>query len=92
MTRYYKTGADRKPQEISKQEADKMVERNQDIFNQVLNGADFSKLLEKYRLKSKDERRVTAFGRLMREGASPAVTTPQQRKDGYYDKSRNLYT
>ena len=46
MTRFYKTGADRKPQEISKQEADKMVERNQDIFNQVLNGADFSKLLE----------------------------------------------
>lgn len=46
MTRFYKTGAGRKPQEISKQEADKMVERNQDIFNQVLNGADFSKLLE----------------------------------------------
>lgn len=46
MTRYYKTGTDRKPQKISKQEADKMVERNQDIFNQVLNGADFSKLLE----------------------------------------------
>lgn len=46
MTRYYKTGADRKPQEIRKQEADEMVKRNQDIFNQVLNGADFSKLLE----------------------------------------------
>lgn len=46
MTRYYKTGADGKPQKISKQEADKMAERNQDIFNQVLDGADFSKLLE----------------------------------------------
>lgn len=45
-THYYKTGADRKPQKISKQEAGEMVKRNQDIFNQVLNGADFSKLLE----------------------------------------------
>lgn len=46
MTHYYKTGADGKPQEISRQEAEEMAERNQDIFNQVLNGADFSKLLE----------------------------------------------
>lgn len=46
MTHYYKTGADGKPQEISKQKADEMVKRNQDIFNQVLNGADFSNLLE----------------------------------------------
>lgn len=46
MIHYYKTGADRKPQEISKQESDEMVKRNQDIFNQVLNGGDFSKLLE----------------------------------------------
>lgn len=42
MTRYYKTGADGKPQEISKQESEEMARRNKELFET----GDFQKMLE----------------------------------------------
>lgn len=42
MTRYYKTGSDGKPQEISKQEAEEMARRNKELFE----SGDFQKMLE----------------------------------------------
>ena len=42
MTKYYKTGADGKPQEITRQEAEEMARRNKELFET----GDFQKMLE----------------------------------------------
>lgn len=42
MTKYYKTGADGKPQEITEQEAEEMARRNMELFET----GDFQKMLE----------------------------------------------
>ena len=46
MEHYWKTGADGKPHEISRQEAEEIESRNKAIFEQVENGGDFSRLLD----------------------------------------------
>ena len=42
MTKYYKTGADGKQQEITRQEAEEMERRNKELFKT----GDFQKMLE----------------------------------------------